>query len=518
MSYRIEQKNGDKVYVYEATNHWDSKKKRSQQTRVYLGVKDPKTGEVLTPRKDKWKKCESNVSGVMYAVEECSASNHLRETLDHAFGPEDGGKIFALGAYCATEGSPMYLYENWAHMNEGMADYALGSQSLSDFLHRLGGDERSRAAFWKYWTQRHGEGRNLVFDLTSISTYSTGLEYAEWGHNRDGESLPQVNLGMVYTDRPGMPLGYKVYPGSIGDVSTLKNLIHYLRHDLLLTHSRMVLDRGFFSNANIRGLDSTGFDYLIPMPSGLLAAKEILQETENSFQDESEYFEFNNRLMAHAEVCREYAGAFRKIHVFLDFERRKAETQVMLAKIKTVEERFADQNFTTQEEAKTFIESVSRGMSKLFSLRKTAAGYALQRDKESIHAYARKFGKIILLPQNFGSEPLSLLTDYFRRDGVEKFFDTLKNEMDSARGRVQSQETFDGRLFVHMVGLIIYGEIMNRIRKNARKLKCKLAFPEIVSILKRLKKFHSADGASTLSELSAKQKMIFKLLDIPAPE
>ena len=140
------------------------------------------------------------------------------------------------------------------------------------------------------WTQRHGEGRNLVFDLTSISTYSAGLEYAEWGHNRDGESLPQVNLGMVYTDRPGMPLGYKVYPGSIGDVSTLKNLIHYLRHDLLLTHSRMVLDRGFFSNANIRGLDSTGFDYLIPMPSGLLAAKEILRETENSFQDESEYF------------------------------------------------------------------------------------------------------------------------------------------------------------------------------------------------------------------------------------
>ena len=93
MSYQIEQKNGDKVYVYEATYHWDSEKKRSQQTCVYLGVKDPKTGEVLTPRKDKWKKCESNVRGVMYAVEECSTANHLRETLDHAFGTEDRGKI-----------------------------------------------------------------------------------------------------------------------------------------------------------------------------------------------------------------------------------------------------------------------------------------------------------------------------------------------------------------------------------------------------------------------------------------
>lgn len=67
-----------------------------------------------------------------------------------------------------------------------------------------------------------------------------------------------------------------------------------------------------------------------------------------------------------------------------------------------------------------------------------------------------------------------------------------------------------------MIGLIIYGEIQNRIRKNKTTLKCNFTFPEIISHLKRLKQIHSSDGTKILlTELTAKQKMIFKLLDIP---
>jgi hypothetical protein len=41
MSYVVEQKIRGKIYVYEATNRWDKKKKQARQTRKYLGVKDP---------------------------------------------------------------------------------------------------------------------------------------------------------------------------------------------------------------------------------------------------------------------------------------------------------------------------------------------------------------------------------------------------------------------------------------------------------------------------------------------
>ena len=54
MSYKVEQKIGGKIYVYEATNHWDKQKKQSRQTRKYIGVKDAGTGEVSTPRKNRY--------------------------------------------------------------------------------------------------------------------------------------------------------------------------------------------------------------------------------------------------------------------------------------------------------------------------------------------------------------------------------------------------------------------------------------------------------------------------------
>lgn len=137
----------------------------------------------------------------------------------------------------------------------------------------------------------------------------------------------------------------------------------------------------------------------------------------------------------------------------------------------------------------------------------------IKRNDTAINEHSLKFGKIILVPSRAGADRLGLLDDYFRRDGVEKFFDTLKNEMDSGRGRVHSQENFDGRLFVHMIGLIIYGEMLYRLKTNGGKLR--MTFPEMVSHLKRLKTIYAADGSSCSSEMTRKQKDIFNALNIP---
>ena len=85
--------------------------------------------------------------------------------------------------------------------------------------------------------------------------------------------------------------------------------------------------------------------------------------------------------------------------------------------------------------------------------------------------------------------------------------------MDSNRGRVHSQENFDGRLFLHMIGLIIYGEISYRLKTNGNKLK--MSFPEIISHLKRLKRIYPNDGTSVSTEITKKQRKIFEALKIP---
>jgi len=47
-----------------------------------------------------------------------------------------------------------------------------------------------------------------VFDITSLSSYSKGLELLEWGYNRDGEHLRQINFAVVIGRPSGLPIGY----------------------------------------------------------------------------------------------------------------------------------------------------------------------------------------------------------------------------------------------------------------------------------------------------------------------
>ncbi|MBU2055017.1 MAG: hypothetical protein KKC25_08560, partial [Proteobacteria bacterium] len=48
--------------------------------------------------------------------------------------------------------------------------------------------------------------------------------FIKWGHNRDKEKLPQLNLAMLFGQKSALPVYYHRVPGNISDVSTLRNL------------------------------------------------------------------------------------------------------------------------------------------------------------------------------------------------------------------------------------------------------------------------------------------------------
>ena len=65
----------------------------------------------------------------------------------------------------------------------------------------------------------------LCYDITSISSYSELNEYIKYGHNRDNEKLPQLNLAMLFGQNSGLPVYFQRMPGNISDVTTLNNLL-----------------------------------------------------------------------------------------------------------------------------------------------------------------------------------------------------------------------------------------------------------------------------------------------------
>jgi transposase len=512
----VEQKIGNKIYIYEATNHWDKKKKQSRQTRKYIGVKNQETGEVSAPRKNSWGVRMSLDTGVMHVLNKTAEERMLDRTLEEAFGQEDSGKILALSAFCATENAPMYLFRDWAETTDGMEPFSMSSQQISAFLNRLGSDEHGREVFWKKWAALHGKKKNLVFDITSISSYGEHEGLQEFGYNRDGETLPQINIGMIYGDDDETPLGYRIYQGSIGDVSTLKNLLLYLRKDLRLQHSRLVMDRGFYSANNLKGMNENRFRFIIPMPFSTSAAGRLLTESMVELQSASNLFSFGERTLAHTMKNVKLAGEKYDAHIFYDRKREIDELANLTRKLELAEEKFNTAAFAGADEAAEAIDKTAKGIAALFKIDMTDDDIKLIRDKNAIEKYALKFGKIILLSNELNIEKTEMIADYFRRDGVEKFFDAMKNEMDCNRFRVHSQNALEGRLFIHVIALIFYSSIVSKLRKTG--FNKKMTFPEIISTLKRLRRFYSEDGTSVLAEISKKQRDIFKVLNFSCPE
>ena len=54
-----------------------------------------------------------------------------------------------------------------------------------------------RCEFYSLWNDMHAhENSKIFYDVTSFSTYSGLIQKAQFGYNRDGEALRQVNQGL----------------------------------------------------------------------------------------------------------------------------------------------------------------------------------------------------------------------------------------------------------------------------------------------------------------------------------
>ena len=68
---------------------------------------------------------------------------------------------------------------------------------------------------------RRAEREYLAFDTTSISSYSELIKQAKYGKNKEGDVLPQINLGPLYGEKSRLPVYYRKMAGNTLDVVTI---------------------------------------------------------------------------------------------------------------------------------------------------------------------------------------------------------------------------------------------------------------------------------------------------------
>lgn len=508
---RIKKINGQE-YLYEITPYYDKETKKIRQKSKYLG-KNVNGVPVKVRSQDQIpRKVLSH--GEFVPLKKISDDLELEKILSGVVPGKDVWPILTLAMNYVTRPLALTHIQNWYEgtiIAEDHPDLPLSSQSLSRMLSRLG-EGTANLEFSRRLINQISTCSTLVYDITSLSSYSQNISLLEYGYNRDGLDLPQINLSMIVDKDLSIPVMYDLYPGSIADVSTLKNTLKKMKAQGVRNYT-LIMDRGFFSTDNIEELVAEDLSFIIPPTSNLKNVKEAISSIHKSIDDPEHLKLYEKEPLFVMPVSIDVGENQLKGYAFYDQKREQQERNTFYKRLYDLMEVLKSKNLkpwmnpgevfraTAKKDAK-FIEWITIDGRFQVSLRKNAVSQAVN-----------KMGKFILLYRGEFSweECLSL---YRSKDVVEKGFDVLKNDIDLMPANLRTNSSLRGYLFIAFLALILRMKLM-RLMIDAG-LNKRYSVEGLFTELEKIKIMILPDGEKVTTEISKRQREILDALHICA--
>lgn len=512
------------VYVYIDKPYWDKSKKQNRHRREYIG-KLSEGGEFIPNKKyldrQNEEEGENKKTKALIADRKFFGATHLldcigekvgiQKDLEEAFGKEISKKIMSLAYFLVLEGeSSMYRFPKFAKTHQHPNTEIISSQRISDIFSGISENEKS--LFFKNRTKRCLKNEYLAYDTTSISSYSETMEQIKYGYNKDLESLPQINLAMVFGEESMLPVYYRKMPGNISDVSTVKKLLVDMNF-LGLKKVNFVLDRGFYSADNINSLYRNHHKFVIAGRANAALIKSSIEEMQETIKDFSNYngehdiycltkesrwkYEYQNRKGEKASSNR-----LLYIHGYYDGIRAEQEKKAFIKKLKLVEEAFNDDSCSDIQKAL---------FDRYFILGESNDRISFTHNQAAINAHMKKFGYFVLL-SNHITDAGTALSIYRNKDVIEKTFCNLKNRLDMKRTKVSSEECLEGKLFIQFVALI-YISYIHQIMLNNNLYK-NYSIASLLDEIDVIEIFNYFGKKAHVSEITKKQRDILHCFNI----
>jgi transposase len=508
---RIKVINGQE-YLYEITPYYDKEKKQIRQKSKYLG-KNLNGVPVKVRSKDHIpKKVLSH--GEFIPLRKIAADLNLEHILSEALPANEIWPVLSLAMNYVVRPRALTHIQSWYEgpiLTEDHPDLPLSSQSLSRMLSRIG-EGTANLDFSKALIQRTSTSRTLIYDITSLSSYSQNINLLEYGYNRDGFDLPQVNLSLIVDKELGIPLMYDVYPGSIVDVSTLKNTIKKINAQGVGDYT-LIMDRGFFSTANIEELVSSNLSFIIPPASTLKSVKESISSIHSSI-DDPQYLKLHEKEPLFVMPVNIDVGEIHlKGYAYYDQRREQKERNTLYKRLYELVERLKSVNLKPWMNPGEVFREIARKDARFIEWRTVDGKFEVTLRKNAISQAINRLGKFILLYQGQFSweECLSL---YRGKDTVEKGFDILKNDIDLMPANVRTDSTLRGYLFIAFLALILRMKLMRMMTKAG--LRKRFSIEGLLTELEKIKVIILPDGQKITSEVTKKQREILDALNMCA--
>lgn len=523
----LKNKNNGITYVYESENYWDKTKKQSRSRRICIGKLDPLTGE-LVPSK-RFAKPERPTkrgpvpvletkrlyAGATYLLSAIGEKLGITADLEHCF-PDHYKQLLSIAFFLILEDhNPLVRFSKWAVTHRHPYGKDIPSQRSSDFFASI--TEEARERFFRLQGRRRAEQEYWAYDTTTLSSYSKCLNQVKYGKNKEHDPLPQMNLALLFGEQSNLPFYYRKLPGNITDVQTVKKLLADMDF-FAYKKIKLVMDRGFYSEANINALYQHHLKFLIGVKvtlqyvqAELEAVKPQLQQWEN-FHPEYNLYAYSTPIAWTYTQRRPYKGDV------LTGERR-AYLHLYFNKEKETEDAYKLNRLLTKLKAE--LESGKRdpahekSYAKYFDVKSTPKrGVVVKPKQEAIDTAAKNYGYFALLTNEI-KDPIEALAVYRNKDLIEKAFGNLKERLNFRRMEVSSERSLDGKLFVEFVALIYLSYIKKVMQE--KKLFQRYTMQGLLDELDVIECYERPGNDVQFGEITKRQIELYEALEIPPP-
>lgn len=508
---RIKKINGQE-YLYEITPYYDKEKKQIRQRSKYLG-KNVNGVPVKVRSQDQIpKKVLSH--GEFVPLKKIAEELKLEMVLSEILPGNEVWPILTLAMNYATRPRSLTHIQSWYEgtvMSEDHPDLPLSSQSLSRLLSRIG-EGTTNLEFSRGLIQQISTCSTLVYDITSLSSYSQNISLLEYGYNRDGLDLPQINLSLIVDKDLGIPVMYDLYPGSIADVSTLKNTVKKMKAQGVRDYT-LIMDRGFFSTDNIDEMVSADLSFIIPPTSNLKNVKEAISTIHKRIDDPEHLELYEKEPLFVMPVSIEVGENKLNGYAYYDQKREQQERNTFYKRLYDLMEVLKSKNLKPWMNPGEVFRATAKRDAKFIEWKVVDGKFQVALRKNAVSQAINKMGKYILLYRGEFSwmECLSL---YRSRDVVEKGFDVLKNDIDLMPANLRTNSSLRGYLFIAFLALILRMKLM-RMMSDAQ-LNKSYSVEGLFTELEKVKMMVLPDGERVITEITKKQREILDALHICA--
>lgn len=276
----ITKKKGDATYVlYQYGQQYNAEKKYAIPQRTIIGKLHAEEPHMMYPNEkfqdyfpevnlpdelpEAYRSCCLKIGS--YAVmQKVLQEYQLTEQLAKWF-PQDCGLLLDIMAYLIVdEENAGQYYPDFAYNHPLFSDNMriFSDSKVCRFLKSV--TQEQIIGFLNDWNKKrdHKQCIYISYDSTNKNCHAGDIDIIEYGKAKDDKGLPVFNLALAFDKTNRVPLFYEQYPGSITDVSQFEYMVDKVK-EYRYKSVGFILDRGYFSKANIRYMDKNGYSFII---------------------------------------------------------------------------------------------------------------------------------------------------------------------------------------------------------------------------------------------------------------